>query len=117
MDHRLKKLKRLRFAGIAITLLLAANSCSDKSVDVPVAGVVSGTVFLENTGGTIPKVVITVAGRSFKTVTNGRFEIPEVPLGEQTITATKGGYEDYAARVTVTSRTIHDIHLTRITAP
>jgi len=115
--YRLRRLPRVGSAGIAITLWLVAISCSDKSSDAPAAGVVSGTVFVENTNGTIPKVVVTVDGRSFKTVTNGRFEIIEVPLGEQTITATKGGYEDYAARITVTSKTLHDIRLTRITTP
>lgn len=117
MRQRLKKLTRLGSAGTAVVLLVAAISCSDKSSDVPTAGVVSGTVFLESTNGTIPKVVVAVAGRSFKTLTNGRFEIREVPLGEQTITALKDGYEDYSASVTVTSRTVHDIRLTRITSP
>lgn len=89
-------------------------SCSDKSAQGEPHAAVSGTVYVESTAGTIPKVRVAIADKEYTTVTNGRFFFTEIPLGEHTVTAHKDGYEPYSRHVTITGATDLEIRLQRV---
>ncbi len=108
---------RIVASGLIASLALMCASfltCSDKSAQGVPHAAVSGTVYVENTAGTIPKVRVVIADKEYSTVTNGRFFFAEIPLGEHTVTANKDGYEPYSRHVTITGATDLEIRLQRV---
>lgn len=97
-------------------LVVIGLSCSENDVTPPSAkAIVIGTVFLEDSDLTIPKVAVNIGDQSCKTVTNGEYRLTDVPVGTHTLIATKGGYETYSVDINVnTAVTEHNIRLWRI---
>lgn len=89
-------------------------SCADPPILAPERASVAGTVFVEQTSGTIPKVTMRIADREFTTVTNGRFEFLNLEAGEYLLTADKAGYEPYAAIIVAYGQIQHDVRLIRV---
>ncbi len=109
--------KRLIGSGLNASLALLCAvflTCSEKSTEGVPHATVTGTVYVENTTGTIPKVRVAIADKEYTTVTNGDFFFAEIPFGEHTITAAKDGYEPYSREISVAGATNIEIRLQRV---
>lgn len=106
----------LKVIGMMILLVFAVVfmlGCSDeKSVNQTSLYTVSGYVTRSDNGGGIPKVVVTVDGRSYRTSFSGYYEIKRLTPGEYTLTASKECcYETYQTTLVVNGIVDHDISL------
>jgi hypothetical protein len=109
-------MRSCRLGSIAVAIFLTVcvvASCSEENVvEVQATGDVIGKVYFEESDRTIPKVVVTIAEREYKTVTNGEFVLPSIPYGDYTITAAKGGYRTHISEVVVNAPEIeHNVRL------
>lgn len=68
----------------------------DIELDPAPAGSLAGTVTLDDTGNGIPGVQIEIQGTDLTatTDTDGNYQIPEIPIGDYTVTATAVGFPD-----------------------
>src|SRR5687767_1939731 len=98
-----------RFLRVAATLalfVLAALPQVRASAQQP-AGLVTGTVTDATTGTPVSGALLSVLDRGPRSLTDpqGRFRIPNVPLGTQTIRVQRFGYRDMELSVTVSEST------------
>ena len=104
-------------ASLVACALLVLITCSDDEIASPKSGfaAVSGIVMRADNHGTIPKVTVSIGDRSYRTGSNGFYDLRSIALGEQVITAVKEGcYEPYSKTITITEDTTHDIFLLEI---
>ena len=83
-------------------------------VDTPQFGTVTGTV--REAGGqlVVANATVAIGAASTTTAANGRFTLPNVPLGSGNISVTATGFDAYSQTVTVQSGTNnHDVSLSR----
>jgi hypothetical protein len=100
------------FAALMVALLLVVGCSDEKLVDQPSLYTVTGYVTRSDNGGGIPKVVVTIDGRSYRTSFGGYYEIKRLTPGEYTLTARKECcYYTYQATLTVNGIVNHDISL------
>lgn len=97
--------------------MLIGLGCSNGVDEFDNRGTVSGTVLLEDTEFTIPKVEVRLREFTIKTVTNGKFSFSGIPAGTQVLTAFKEGYAPFTDTFLVSGTTRHDIRLRRIDSP
>jgi len=76
-------------------------------------GSVSGFVTDNNSGAILDGVTVKAAGREITTGNDGAYEISDIEIGEETISALKPGYSNYSSKVNITEGQItsHDIVL------
>lgn len=100
---------------ISVTVNDGENSISEDTDIIIYEGFGSsiGTVFRENSNEVIEDAEISVGDNSTKSGSNGKYELNRIPVGTQTVTATKFDYEDYEAEVSISKSqaTEHDIHM------
>lgn len=63
-------------------------------------GTVKGTV-TDKAGNPIAGATVAIGGKTAKTGNDGKFEIKDVPKGDQTLTVKAEGYKDYSEKFTV----------------
>ncbi|MEO1022329.1 MAG: TonB-dependent receptor [Bacteroidota bacterium] len=87
----------------ALFIVLSIYSLSGFSTASAQTGSISGTVFTDDTKESVPFATIQIAGTSIGLAAdiNGVFTIPNVPIGEQTITIRSVGYQTYEQVVEV----------------
>jgi len=64
-------------------------------------GIVSGTVTDKATGKPVPGAAVAIGGKTATTGSDGKYEVKDVPKGEQTLKITLKGYTDYSEKITV----------------
>lgn len=89
----------LRTNSIFIILLLSLSGCG-RSTSVQ-RGAVSGTVKDSITKQGVSSVSVAVSDKSVTTGSDGIFSIPDVPVGQQILNASKEGYKTYTQSVVV----------------
>ena len=79
---------------LIVPMLTMFNSCSEDTIDVFGAGNLTGTVVKEGDNTPIENAKITIVSTNVSTLTNenGDYTIPNVPEGQQSISAEKEGY-------------------------
>jgi hypothetical protein len=76
-------------------------------------GTVTGIIKSVSTTSPISGVVVTCAGVSATTVTDGKFQLNNVATGTQTLTASKSGYDSFSKSISVTTGTTNvDVQMT-----
>jgi hypothetical protein len=82
-------------------------------------GIITGTVIDKETGELLAGAYVTTNGGSATTNKSGRYTIPEVPIGTNTVRASKIGYYSSSKTATVNEdeETIVDFQLSRISIP
>jgi hypothetical protein len=96
-------------AGV-LCLSLIAGCGGDKGSN-PTTGSISGTVFKANSPYPVYGVFISCAGKSTTTDFSGAYAIDDLPLGTQTLSATKDDYKFFTTTVTITGNETHDIFI------
>lgn len=81
-------------------------------------GDIDGNVYVAGTTEAILGVLVSCADASCTTGEGGSYYLSDVPEGDQTLTATRDGYEPYSATINVIAGAIlyHDVHMTVATA-
>jgi len=99
-------MKRNLFLAAALVFILW--SCDH----ITYTGYVYGTVTAESGDSTVTRVLITCAGKTYTTSSNGAYTIKDIPVGNQQLTATKTGYQTYSTTVKIeTGANLQDISL------
>ncbi|HEX7052109.1 MAG TPA: TonB-dependent receptor [Longimicrobiales bacterium] len=96
-----------------IVLVLAAIALPS-AVAAQERGTVTGQVTDQNTGAPIVGAQVAIVGTTHATVTNreGRFLLPAVPTGAQTLQVVYIGYQTATIEIQVTASTVADVALT-----
>jgi hypothetical protein len=77
----------------------AVNSQITKYIAKTLTGKVEGYTFYASTTIPVAGVLISVAGKTSTTESNGFYQIQDVPSGNHTLTATKEGYDTYSSNI------------------
>lgn len=109
-SSRRKLLSLAVFAAVALGVLLIAGCGGDKGTGSK-TGSISGTVFKANSPHPVFGVFVTCAGQSATTDINGVYNIDGLPLGKQTLSATKEEYEFFTTIVTISGSVTKDIFI------
>jgi len=86
-----------------VPMLAMFDSCSEETIASFGVGILTGTVIDEGTNTPLENAKITIVSTNVSTLTNanGEYTIPNVPEGEQSISAEKDGYLASFEAVTV----------------
>ncbi|MHC9539176.1 MAG: carboxypeptidase regulatory-like domain-containing protein [Vulcanimicrobiota bacterium] len=76
---------------------------SDSSANPTTTGTVKGTVYDVATGTKLAYATVTIAGLSTTSDSEGNYSISGVPVGTQTITVSKSGFQTYTSTLQVSS--------------
>ncbi|MGB9749544.1 MAG: BMP family ABC transporter substrate-binding protein [Caldisericia bacterium] len=64
-------------------------------------GTVTGTVTDKATGKAVPGAAVSIGGKTATTGNDGKYEVKDVPKGEQTLKISLKGYKDFTDKLTV----------------
>ncbi len=96
--------RKLLISGISITaLLLITTSACNKEENSPLNCDLKGYAFFTGTSIPISGVLITVHTKNTSTDGEGFYKINDIPCGNQTLTATREGYDDISTNIELDS--------------
>lgn len=104
----------IKNCSIILFLILLIQFGCDSSNNSPTSsdppsttfGTVKGTVTEVGSNNPISGVIVSCGGITATTITDGKYQLDNIPSGQQTLTATKSGYELYSQSVNIESGTI-----------
>lgn len=104
--------KAVAFAAPLLAALAVSGCGKNESVTGESHYTVSGHVVTSANGGGVPKVIVTIDDRSYRTGLGGYYQIANLAPGEYLMKASKDCcYEPYRATIMVTASVIQDITL------
>ena len=110
---------RLRRSKTAVTALLGAFvvlsvvtlGCGGDKGTGPATGTISGTVYRAGSADPVYGAIVMCAGAADTTDGRGAYKLEEVPVGMQTLSASKANYEVFTTTVKVTKDTQKNIFI------
>jgi uncharacterized membrane protein len=84
---------------ISVLSLGLLGSCDH----IEYTGYIYGTVMSEDGSSVLSDVIVECGGKSYTTSSNGNYTIKDIPVGNQTLKATKTDYVTYTKAVKVES--------------
>ncbi len=104
-------LLRIGMCCVVVLGLLVISGCGGDKGTNGGNGSLSGTVFKANSPYPVSGVYVSCAGASATTDINGGYVLEGLPLGSQTLSATKDDYEYFSTTVNITGAVTQDIFI------
>jgi len=111
-------MKKLRFVFsiIAFSLIALLSSCEKNEPDEPdepeIGDTLTGYTYYTNTTIPISEVLLSIDGKTSTSDSDGKYIIKGISNGEQTLTATKHGFDNYSVNLQITlGSNQHDVEM------